>query len=109
MGFAIPLDSRIKKVVWNFGDGNSSGDSMVLHKYIKGGIYKAFFSIYGGENDSVSDSVMIFVNTPPDSVCILSPIDGAKNQSITPKLSWKGYDQDNFDTVLVYTVVISNH
>ena len=104
-GAVIPIDTRVKDIQWDFADGKQDSHPFVKHAYEKGGIYHAKFSIYDSVGNFLSDSVVVCVNTPPDSVNLLSPADGAVLQSLFPHLEWKGYDRDDFDSALVYMVI----
>jgi len=104
-GTVNPPDSRVKRVRWDFADGAHDTQPAAAHAYVRGGIYHAVFSIFDNVENSRSDSVVVCVNTPPDSISIISPAPGSIVQSLVPTLSWKGYDRDEFDTSLVYLVV----
>jgi PKD repeat protein len=68
------------------------------------------FRIIAADEDGnmVSDSVAVYVNSPPDSVVLVSPADYSKNQPLTPLLQWRAWDRDYYDAEhLRYTVVLS--
>jgi hypothetical protein len=106
LGFAVQEDSRIMSMKWNFGDGKVDSGSIAFHSYRVSGTYQAIFSICDRWENVLSDSVDIFVNTPVDSVILISPANGAINIPLAPSLEWKGYDRDKWDTNLVYFVII---
>jgi uncharacterized repeat protein (TIGR02543 family) len=106
LGFVLPLDSRTTGMHWDFGDSSGADSFFCVHRYAKSGIYSPIFSVFDKVGDTLRDTVTVCVNTPPDSVIILAPANGAHGQSLPPRLSWKGYDRDFFDSILTYTVVI---
>jgi uncharacterized repeat protein (TIGR02543 family) len=109
VGFAVPQDIRIANEQWDFGDNQNDSGSLATHVYSNAGVCRAIFSVGDRFKNIVSDTVFISVNTPPDSIQLLSPFNGATNVPLSPTLQWKGYDRDNrgnFDTVLVYSVIL---
>jgi uncharacterized repeat protein (TIGR02543 family) len=105
-GAVIPYDTRVIGAQWNFGEGTTNdSQAIVKHAYGKGGLFTAVFSVFDSVGNYLSDSVSIVVNTPPDSISILAPSDGAMKQPLIPHLAWKGFDRDFFDSSLVYMVI----
>lgn len=105
-GTVIPPDNRITSVLWKFSDGKEDTSKIVKHTYVRSGIFPEQFYIFDGVGNSLCDTVIVSVNTPPDSVVLIGPKDGSTVEASYPiMLSWKGYDTDLFDTTLSYLVV----
>jgi len=73
IGIFDAANPRIKGTQWNFADGMKGTQGVVAHTYAQGGIFHAVFSVYDKVGDTLSDTVVVYVNTPPDSVSIVSP------------------------------------
>jgi hypothetical protein len=107
IGIVYPLDIRVRGFFWDFGDGVRDTHAIVNHHYAKSGVYYAVFSIYDKDSFTIADTAMVCVNTPPDSLVLLSPLTGSVDELLTPELSWKAHDRDEFDSTLLYMVLIN--
>jgi hypothetical protein len=107
IGFMLPVDSRVKGQFWAFDDGATDTQATVKHSFGQSGVHYAIFSIFDNVGDTMSDTVVVCVNTPPDSVLLLSPIEGCNDELFTPTLTWKGFDSDRFDSTLLYSVILN--
>lgn len=108
IGLAIPPDNRITRVQWNFGDGSVDSLESVKHAYLQGGKYKPKFFIFDGVGNFLCDSVLVYVNTQPDSVHLITPSKDTSFTSSPVTLTWKGYDKDFFDSTLSYLVILND-
>jgi poly(3-hydroxybutyrate) depolymerase len=109
LGIVRPTeDSRVTRVQWDFGDENIEFIESSKHAYHKGGTYQAKFFIFDGSGNSLYDSVLVYVNTTPDSVHLAAPSFDTSFTSSPVTLTWKGYDKDLFDSSLSYLVIVND-
>ncbi len=66
IGIVTPADADLKSVRWNFGDGRDTSVAVALHRYRKGGVYCGVFTIEDRVGVTMSDTVVVCVNTPRD-------------------------------------------
>jgi outer membrane protein assembly factor BamB len=59
--------------IWEFGDGNTSGEEHPTHAYARPGEYVATFTVIDGERNSSSDTANVSVGTSLPIVRILCP------------------------------------
>jgi len=97
IAFIVPPDGNIKSARWDFGDGSSSDTKILWHKYTKGGVYFAVFTIEDNAGFFIRDTVVVHVNTPPDTVLLLMPENGQSYidpNNDTRMLRWSCKDAD---------------
>jgi hypothetical protein len=107
IGIVYPEDSRVKGFYWDFGDGTRDTHALVKHCYASSGVYRGAFFIYDNDGFTIADTVVVCVNTPPDSVRLLSPASDSVDELLTPELSWKAFDRDAYDSTFIYLVLVS--
>ena len=62
--------------LWDFGDGNTSGDPHPTHNYANAGIYTVNLTVTDAEQSTAFDETTATINGPPNEPTITGPIDG---------------------------------
>jgi len=94
VGVIIPYSNKVTPT-WSFGDSSGGGGTIVRHAYQHGGTFHAIFTIRDMVGGSMSDTVVVVVNTPPRVPILLQP-DTASNQKISDRIffNWSCGDAD---------------
>lgn len=76
-----------------------------ISEFVMPGSSIVIVEIMDDDSHKVSDSLIVYVNSIPDSIKLITPVDGAVSQSVNPVFTWIGYDHDYYDTLLSYTLI----
>ncbi|GJQ62206.1 MAG: hypothetical protein SCALA702_12590 [Melioribacteraceae bacterium] len=82
---SVDSDGVIKKYSWDFGDGTTGEGMIVKHQYSSSGTYEVSLFVEDNtslSNNSASDKLTVFVNSPPEPV-ISAPAIVCVNEAFT--------------------------
>lgn len=99
-GTVEDFDGKVKSIIWDFGDGNTSSKLCATHQYSNDGIYIVNFTAKdddGGETWTIIE--MVINNVPPKAQFSVSPKEG--NLSTVFNFYSSSYDSDGM--ILNYT------
>jgi PKD repeat protein len=91
-------DGAIKKVVWDFGDGQESTDKIVNHTYQWRGRFDATIKVWDNQGASSSDTIEINVLNYHKPVAIIDADKTCGTAPLKVKFIGDGYDVDGYIT-----------
>jgi hypothetical protein len=98
VGIIYPLSENIGKSSWSINDGTTSDKNIYRKKFETGGVFNAVFTVEDNAGLTMSDTVVVCVNTPPVAGNLISPVNG--DRAVDPKdrrgirFQWKMSDVD---------------
>lgn len=97
-GLILPFSDEVQ-AHWEFGDNTGSDSALCSHVYTSGGIYTAVFTIRDLAGFSISDTVIVHINTVPSIPRPLLP--EMSKEDVNPEVPllfrWSGDDPDGDD------------
>lgn len=103
VGMVFPPGAEVE-AFWDFGDNATASGLVCGHAYPAGGLYTAVFTIRDRAGISISDTVRMTVNTPPQVPILLLPDSGRGdvNPEVPLLFRWSARDADG--EPLSYTI-----
>jgi uncharacterized protein (TIGR02145 family) len=104
IGIVTPANAAIVSATWNFGDGTSSQLPVSIHRFSRGGKYTGVFTITDRVGITLSDTVVVGVNTPPGPITLLLPANGQSGLDPQSNRTFKWACRDNDGDTLLFRV-----